>query len=44
MTIDKILEQQCKPTVDERKRESKALITKAIKYMEDFDYRMNEIC
>jgi len=31
------------PTVERRKLEAKTLILNAVKYMEDFDYRMNEV-
>ena len=44
ITFDTIIEYKVKPTVDRRKLESKTLITNAVKYMEDFDYRMNETC
>lgn len=43
-TFDMIIDERAKPTVDRRKQEAKALITHSVKYMEDFDYRMNEIC
>lgn len=44
MTIDKILDLECKPIMNNRKTEYKTLITNAVKYMEEFDYKMNEIC
>jgi len=44
MTFELLMDIRAKPTVDRRKLESKALITNSIKYMEDFDFRMNEIC
>jgi hypothetical protein len=39
-----IIDERAKPTVDRRKLEAKTLITNSVKYMEDFDFRMNEIC
>ena len=33
-----------KPTIDRRKLESKTLITNSVKYMEDTEYKMGEIC
>ena len=44
MTFDLLIDAKAKPTADRRKLESKTLITCALKYMEDFDYKMNEIC
>jgi len=44
VTFDSIMEEQAAPVVEKRKQEAKTLITNAVKYMEDFDYRMNEIC
>lgn len=43
-TFDSIIEEQAKPTVERRKMESKTLITNSVKYMEDFDFKMNEMC
>lgn len=43
-TFDMIFDERAKPTIDRRKLESKTLITNAVKYMEDFDFKMNEIC
>ena len=42
-TFDSIIEERAKPTVERRKVEAKALILNSVKYMEDFDYKMNEI-
>jgi len=39
-----ILEDRAKPTVERRKLEAKTLILNSVKYMEDFDFKMNEIC
>ena len=38
------MEDRAKPTVDRRKLEAKTLILNSVAYMEDFDFRMNEIC
>ena len=38
------MEDRAKPTVDRRKLEAKTLILNSVGYMEDFDFRMNEIC
>ena len=43
-TFDSIIEDRALPTVERRKLEAKTLILNAVKYMEDFDFRMNEIC
>lgn len=43
-TFDSLIEDKAKPTVDRRKEEAKVLILNSVKYMEDFDFRMNEIC
>jgi hypothetical protein len=32
------------PTVERRKLEAKTLILNTVKYLEDFDFKMNEIC
>jgi hypothetical protein len=32
------------PTVDRRKLESKTLILNTVKYLEEFDFKMNETC
>lgn len=39
-----IIDDRAKPTVERRKLEAKTLITNSVKYMEEFDYKMNEIC
>jgi hypothetical protein len=44
MTFDLLIEIRAKPTVDRRKHESKTLITGSVKYMEELDFKMNEIC
>lgn len=44
MTFDIIIHEKAKPTVERRKLESKTLILNSVKYMEDFDFKMNEIC
>jgi hypothetical protein len=44
MTFDLIIEQRATPVINKRKLESKTLITNSVKYMEDFDYKLNEIC
>ena len=38
-----IIEDRALPTVERRKLEGKTLILNAVKYMEEFDYKMNEI-
>jgi hypothetical protein len=43
-TFESIMDFKCKPTIDRRKQESKTLITNSVKYMEDTDYKMGEIC
>lgn len=43
-TFDSIVEERAVPTVDRRKLEGKTLILNAVKYMEDFDFKMNEVC
>ena len=43
VTFDLIFEQQAKPYVDRRKLESKTLILKTMRYMEEIDYKMNEM-
>lgn len=42
-TFDLILENVCKPVADKRKEEAKALIGNSLKYLEDFDDKMNEV-
>jgi hypothetical protein len=42
-TFDMIIEERAKPTVERRKVEAKALILNSVKYMEEFDFKMNEI-
>jgi hypothetical protein len=44
VTFDSIMETRAKPTVDRRKLEGKTLITSTVKYMEEFDFKMNECC
>ncbi len=44
MTFDLLMEIRAKPTVDRRKHEAKTLITGSVKYMEELDFKMNEIC
>lgn len=44
MTFDIIIQQRAIPTVNMRKEEAKLLLTQSVKYMEDFDYRMHEVC
>lgn len=44
MTFDLLMEIRAKPTVDRRKLEAKTLITGSVKYMEECDFKMNEIC
>ena len=43
-TFDTIIAERAHPTLERRKLEGKTLITHSVKYMEDFDYRMNEAC
>ena len=43
-TFDSIMDERAKPTVDRRKLESKTLILNSVKYMEEFDFKMNEVC
>jgi Domain of unknown function (DUF4455) len=43
-TFDTIIDDRAKPTVDRRKLEAKTLILNAVKYMEEFDFKMNEVC
>lgn len=43
-TFDSIIADRAQPTVDRRKLEAKTLILNSVKYMEDFDFKMNEIC
>jgi len=43
-TFESIMAEKTKPTVERRKLESKTLITNSVKYMEDTDYKMGEIC
>lgn len=43
-TFESIISDRVKPTIDRRKLESKALITNSVKYMEDTEYKMGEIC
>jgi hypothetical protein len=35
---------RAQPTVDRRKVEAKTLVLNTVKYLDDFDYKMNEIC
>jgi hypothetical protein len=42
-TFDGILEKRVRPTTNRRKQESKVLITNSIAYMEQNDYKMQEI-
>ena len=42
-TFDKIMERRIKPTVARRKQESKTLITNSIVYLEQNDFKMQEI-
>lgn len=42
-TFDKIMERRIKPTVARRKQESKTLITNSILYLEQNDFKMQEI-
>jgi hypothetical protein len=43
-TFDMIVQDRALPTVERRKLEAKTLILNAVKYMEDFDFKMNEVC
>jgi hypothetical protein len=43
-TFETIIAMRVKPTIDRRKLESKTLITNSVKYMEDTEYKMGEIC
>lgn len=43
-TFESIMADKVKPTTDRRKEESKCLITNSVKYMEDTEYKMGEIC
>ena len=43
-TFDSIVQERALPTVERRKHEAKTLILNAVKYMEEFDYKMNEVC
>ena len=43
-TFDSIMDERIIPTTQRRKLESKTLLTQSVKYMEDTDNRMNEIC
>ena len=42
-TFDTIVNDRALPTVERRKLEAKTLILNAVKYMEEFDYKMNEV-
>ena len=42
-TFDSIIEERARPTVERRKLEAKTLILNSVKYMEDFDFKMNEV-
>ena len=42
-TYDSIIEDRATPTVERRKLEWKTLILNAVKYMEEFDNKMNEV-
>lgn len=42
-TYDSIIEDRAVPTVVRRKLEGKTLILNAVKYMEEFDNKMNEV-
>jgi hypothetical protein len=42
-TYDSIIEDRATPTVERRKLEGKTLILNAVKYMEEFDNKMNEV-
>jgi hypothetical protein len=43
-TFEGIMMQKVLPTIERRKVESKTLITNSVKYMEDTEYKMGEIC
>lgn len=43
-TFDSIMEERIIPTTQRRKLEAKTLLTQTVKYMEDTDNKMNEIC
>lgn len=43
-TYDKIIEEQALPFVDRRKQESGDLYANSLKYLEETDDKMNEIC
>lgn len=43
-TFDSIMADRVTPTTERRKLESKTLLTHSVKYMEDTDNRMSEIC
>ncbi|CAG9311274.1 unnamed protein product [Blepharisma stoltei] len=43
-SLDKLVDTECQVLVDARKNESKKLLTKSIKYLEDTDVRANDIC
>lgn len=43
-TFDSIIAEQAQPTLDRRKLEGKTLILNAVKYLDDFDFKMNETC
>ena len=42
-TFESIIESRAKPTMDRRKLEGKTLILGSVKYMEEFDFKMNEV-
>ena len=37
------MDERARPTVERRKLESKTLILNTVKYMEEFDFKMNEV-
>lgn len=43
-TFEGIMMEKVSPTIERRKVESKTLITNSVKYMEDTEYKMGEIC
>ena len=43
-TFDTIMADRAIPTVERRKLESKTLILNTVKYLEEFDFKMNETC
>jgi hypothetical protein len=43
-TFDSIMANRITPTTERRKLESKTLLTFSVKYMEDLDNKMSEIC